>query len=292
MIDSPGVIIRIRTARRWTVSGKYQMRTREFAEQVLRFYHHRHADCEIEVVQAAAEHVGLGTGTQLALSIASGLSAFFGYPEIELGQLAKLTGRGQRSAVGSRGFQDGGLIVDEGKIAEDSCLSAADRFCLPDSWRWLLVRPRGAQGLSGSREQQAFSQLPAVLDGVRSELVDEVQQRLIPAARNGEFEGFGESLYRYGVRAGMCFASQQDGGFATRELAERVARFRQAGVAGVGQSSWGPTLFAIFASEAQAVAFRDRAGCWPDGDNLVWTLAAPNNTGVAISVREARMLAE
>ena len=236
--------------------------------------------------------MGLGTGTQLALSIASGLSAFLGYPQIELGQLAKLTGRGRRSAVGSRGFQDGGLIVDEGKIIEGSYSLAADQFCLPDSWRWLLVRPRGTKGLSGLREQQAFSQLPAVSDDVRSELIDEVQRRMIPAACNGEFETFGESLYRYGVRAGMCFASQQDGGFATRELAERVARFRQAGVAGVGQSSWGPTLFALFESEEQAVAFRDRAACWPDGKDLVWTLAVPNNTGAAISVREARMFAE
>ena len=75
---------------------------------------------------------------------------------------------------------------------------------------------------------------------------------MLPAAAANDCDAFGESVYRYGVRAGMCFAQQQGGPFANPQLQDWVAAIRRRGVRGVGQSSWGPTLFALLPSQADA----------------------------------------
>jgi predicted sugar kinase len=90
---------------------------------------------------------------------------------------------------------------------------------------------------------------------VTKQLLDEIHHRMFPAARSGKFEDFGESVYQYGVRAGMCFASQQGGPFANELLERWVATIRRRGIQGVGQSSWGPTLFAFLADEGSAQDF-------------------------------------
>ena len=43
---------------------------------------------QVTVQQAPGEHVGLGTGTQLGLSVVAGLSRFLGMPDLSTGELA------------------------------------------------------------------------------------------------------------------------------------------------------------------------------------------------------------
>ena len=284
MIDRPGLWIRIRSAAQLQVSGKHQGRTERFVQRFLAATQREEPRCHIEILQAAPEHVGLGTGTQLALAVASGLVAFLGQRPLDPGQLAAATGRGLRSSVGSHGFRAGGLLLDLGKSQGDGLSTLGDRARLPEDWRWLLIRPRGEQGLSGPLEHRAFQQLPVVPTRVSQELAEEIHEWMFPAARAGDPKAFGESIYRYGVRAGACFASQQEGSFATHHLAQIVARCRDAGVSGVGQSSWGPTVFALFENEAAALAFEEGAESWVSDGNLHWMLAEPNNCGATVSV--------
>ncbi len=69
----------------------------------------------------------------------------------------------------------------------------------------------------------------------------------VPGAASGNFVEFGESLYRYGYQAGMLFAKRQGGPYAGRRATELVDWIRGQGIRGVGQSSWGPTIFALLA---------------------------------------------
>ena len=80
----------------------------------------------------------------------------------------------------------------------------------------------------------------------------ELAEELIPAATEGQFDRFSESLYRYGHAAGMCFAARQGGPFASPRVAQLIETIRSLKVRGVGQSSWGPTVFAVLPSEAAA----------------------------------------
>ena len=49
--------------------------------------------CRVEVIAAPRQHVGLGVGTQLALSVCAGLNAFLGGEPLDAAALALLSGR-------------------------------------------------------------------------------------------------------------------------------------------------------------------------------------------------------
>ena len=75
---------------------------------------------------------------------------------------------------------------------------------------------------------------------------------MLPALAEHDLEAFGEALYDFNCRAGEPFAPVQGGVYAGPRIAEVVAFVRQQGVRGVGQSSWGPTVFAVTEDEAGA----------------------------------------
>ena len=54
-------------------------------------------------------------------------------------------------------------------------------------------------------------------------LCREVLVDLLPAAAEGDFDAFGESLYRYGHEAGLLFAAAA-GGRLCRRAADRTGR--------------------------------------------------------------------
>ncbi len=90
---------------------------------------------------------------------------------------------------------------------------------------------------------------------------------MLPALAEGDLDGFGEALFDFNARAGEVFAPVQGGIYASPEVADLVAFIRSRGVRGVGQSSWGPTVFAVVASEnaarelARALRLRSGAAC-------------------------------
>lgn len=222
-----------------------------------------------EVLRSPPEHVGLGLGTQLGLSVAWALDTLFDRTDIGLEERAMSVGRGQRSAVGTYGFHSGGLIVEDGKTACEPLGRLHERIELPTDWRVLLVRLDGASGLAGEEELSAFATLPRVPREVSEALRLELYDRLLPAAREGDFQTFSESVYRYGCAAGECFSASQGGPFLSSNIAEFVALCRQLGVPGVGQSSWGPTVFCWFPHTRAADAFVKRqlprlANFWAD----------------------------
>ena len=148
------------------------------------------------------------------------------------------------------------MIVDRGKLPGESIAELDCRLPLPENWRFVLIQPRTGGGLSGSAEHRAFSQLPAVPEEVTVELQEEIRTQMVPALAEEDFERFSESVYRYGRLAGLCFAAVQGGPYNGPHLAELVDHVRSLGVAGGGQSAWGPALFASGENEKQAASRR------------------------------------
>ena len=127
--------------------------------------------CAIEV-RSPPDHTGLGVGTQLGLAIAAGLRRFLQLPELSIEALASSVGRGKRSAVGTYGFQHGGLIVDAGKDAR-AINSASWRGawrCRP-TWRFVLVRPHECAGPGRRARSRSVRQAAAGAGDVTHELV-------------------------------------------------------------------------------------------------------------------------
>jgi beta-RFAP synthase len=200
----------------------------------------------LRVLEAIPSHVGLGSGTKLALAVAQALAAVHGRT-LDAPALAAAAGRAARSAVGMWTFALGGLVVEGGVRGEGSA-PLLMRHAMPDEWRIVLVVPDAEPGLSGPAEAQAFERL--VPSAERSAAIAQlVLTSLLPALVERELDEFGGALTRVQQLVGDEFASMQGGRFHPRAGA-LVEALLEGGAAGAGQSSWGPAVYGVVGSEA------------------------------------------
>jgi beta-RFAP synthase len=274
----------IRGAERLEVGGYQAERARQFALRWAETYG-RPAElrCHIDVLAAPPCHVGLGSGTQLALATAAGLDCFFDLPTKSAEQLATCVGRGLRSAVGTYGFFRGGFVAEPGKSVGEALAPLGQRLEVPEAWRFVLIRPTDILGRHGEAERSAFIDLPPVPAKTTELLDSELHERMVPALERQDCKAFGDSVFRYGLLAGECFATCQGGPFASSRLAAIIRRVRALGVAGVGQSSWGPTLFAILPDDCQARKLVDQLARELES-TVELQVVTPNNQGAIVSV--------
>ena len=275
MVRQPGVRLRLAPADRFEAHGPLSRRVGLVVERISRLLEPGGLPaCRIEIVEAAPEHVGLGTGTQLALAVAAAIDAFRAGESLPPSEWAAWSGRAERSAIGTYGFMHGGLLVEAGKLPGELLSPLEERVALPSGWRFVLIWPKDQHGLSGDAERLAFRDLPAVSPAATAGLRREVRSELLPAARAGDFERFGDSLYR--------FAARQGGAFASPRIGQLVRTIRELGVRGVGQSSWGPTVFALLENSEAATRFTDRIREHVGSEDTV-LVAEPSNTGARIT---------
>jgi beta-RFAP synthase len=270
MIEEPGVQLCATPARDWSAEGPLAGRVLEFARRFALSVSLGGAGDRAAVPlapqhflvgRAAPEHVGLGTGTQLGLATARLIAEACGLRE-GTAELARRVSRGLRSALGVHGFERGGFLVEAGKRAAVlSPLVARAEF--PEDWRVVLVVPPHTTGLHGFREKEAFARLRR--EGTDDSWADALCRLtllgMLPALAERDVQAFGEALYEFNRRVGDLFAPVQGGVYGNGAVAEVVAFLRGAGAAGVGQSSWGPSVFAVVgdAEKADELAAHVRA---------------------------------
>jgi predicted sugar kinase len=250
MIDEPATRIRFEPAERFAVEGPAKDRVEAVAARLTA--HCALTDrpaCRVTVLERPAPHSGLGTGTQLAFAVAHGLHRWLtangavlsAMDDAAVGEIAD---RGHRSVVGSLGFFRGGLLVDR---------DPPQHVAVPAAWRVLLFQPpQPICQVSGAHEQAQFARLPAADPQRQERLVSLLDQQIVPALRDGDFDRFSEAIYQYNHDSGMLFAAVQQGPYNGQSIADLVGLLRRAGIEGVGQSSWGPTVFAFCRSQAAA----------------------------------------
>jgi beta-ribofuranosylaminobenzene 5'-phosphate synthase len=283
MIRAPGLRLKITPAEKLCAVGPFEDLLLAHAQVVQKSIScGEPLACRLELTTAPRAHVGLGSGTQLALAVAAGLNAFCGGSPKPVAELARIVGRGKRSAIGTYGFAHGGLLVEAGKTADDEISPLVARVELPAEWRVVLICPRRMTGLSGEAERIAFERLPPVPVETTERLCREVLLELLPAAVAGDFEHFSDALYRFGHAAGMCFAGQQCGAFASDRIHTIVRRTVSLGARGVGQSSWGPSVFAVLPNVSTAESFVERFRGEGEVDDLEITVVEPDNRGAQI----------
>jgi len=281
MVDGAGVTLQVSSADCFAVDGPLHERVRDFAAAFAA--HHKLPSppaCHIKTLSAPPEHVGLGVGTQLGLAVAAGLAEWLKLPWRDANLLSQMSGRGKRSAIGTHGFLQGGLLVDAGKLPNEPLGKLAARVAMPTDWRLVLIRPTNiACGLTGKREAQVIASLPPVPTEITQQLHQWIDDQILPAARNADWHRFSEAIYRYGHRAGECFSTAQGGPFASPQIAELVETVRQLGFPGAGQSSWGPTVFAIASDAQSAETLVNTLKQHPDYRHCHFAITRPNNTG-------------
>jgi beta-ribofuranosylaminobenzene 5'-phosphate synthase len=253
MVEQPGIRLSVEAAVAWSAEGPLAERALTFAR---RFAESVAAvglvvpTCCVVVEEAPPEHAGLGTGTQLGLAVGRCLASVAGLV-LSASEIARHVGRGERSALGVHGFERGGFMVEAGQAAPGTLGPLVAHCPFPPDWRVVLARPEGVAGTHGPEERSTMARLVAPV------AVAELQCRLVllgmlPALAERNIDGFGDALFDFNARAGEVFAPVQGGIYASPAVAELVAFIRGRSVRGVGQSSWGPTVFAVVASEEQA----------------------------------------
>ena len=247
-VSRPAVVVEATASSELSAEGPDADRALAVAERCREAFGHA-AGARMRVLEAIPSHVGLGSGTKLALAVTAALSALAGR-SLEPAAMARMAGRSARSAVGLWTFALGGLVVEGGRrpgAAEPAPLLM--RHAMPDEWRCVLAISAAEPGLSGGAEEAAFADLRP--DPDRSALIAQlVLTALLPALVERDLLEFGAALSRVQRLVGDAFAPVQGGTFHPRAGALVEAMLRL-GAAGAGQSSWGPAVYGVVGSEQE-----------------------------------------
>ena len=290
MIDRPGFRLTASPAETDSVTGPNEYAAR--AARFLETYRSRcpanaqPPACRLSINEAIPAHAGLGSGTQLGLAVAQSLALLAGEGQVSPVELAGRVGRGLRSALGLHGFARGGFLVDGGKRSDEIPAPLVARADFPADWRMILVTPR-ACGLAGAEERHAFAALPPMTQALTGELCRLALLELVPAVLEADFDACGEALYDFGRQVGEYFAPVQGGVYADPAMRGLATHLRRSGIRGVGQSSWGPTMFILCRNESKADELsRDvsRDARW---SACAFRIAAPMNTGAVLEFSSA-----
>lgn len=280
-IESPRVVLEASRIAGLSVEGPDGERVRQAAE---RFYHYTGGApaARIRVLEAIPAHVGLGSGTQLALATGLALARLSGL-DLDAWQLARIMRRGERSGIGIGTFAFGGFVADGGIAAAPGPDSAAVPPLLfqrsfPEDWWVVLVIPEGQQGISGTVEDQAFADAPPMEPERVGRICRLLVMQMLPSLLERDVRGFGAALTGIQNMLGDYFAACQGGRFSTPLGEKLVDAMIGAGAAGVGQSSWGPAVYGLVEGEepARAMARRLAAVAAPAGEARILCVRAAN----------------
>lgn len=290
---APSLLLSAARAPSLDAEGPDADRAAEYARRFLDFAGIR-GGAHVTVHRALPAHSGLGSGTQLALSVARALAELYGVVA-DAPALARAVGRARRSAIGTWTFQTGGFVLEGGRRpGSDAAGPLLANLPFPPSWRCVVAVPEGAPGISGTEEAAAFATLPKPDERDVERVAHLVLMGILPAIAESDLATFGASLSEVQQITGRWFAPVQGGAFAPGASAALVAKLAGWGAAGVGQSSWGPAVYGIVegVEAGSALAARARAalggagvvyeGAFPASGARVWREsagAAPPNAG-------------
>ncbi|CBE67546.1 Putative beta-ribofuranosylaminobenzene 5'-phosphate synthase. Involved in methanopterin biosynthesis (orf4) [Candidatus Methylomirabilis oxygeniifera] len=248
-IDEPSIMLEAMPANRLSVTGTERDRVLALARQFLSHYNIRQT-VHISVKTTIPAHIGLGSGTQLALSVAAALARLFSV-DADVRELAGVMGRGRRSGIGIAAFERGGFIVDAGRRAVqgggwrvEGVPPMIARYPFPKDWTFVVAIPRAGRGLAGAQEVRAFHRI-AGRPADTGRLSRILLMQMLPSVLERDPVVFGKSLTMIQRIVGHWFQPVQGGTFATTQGATLAKAMSQAGALGVGQSSWGPAVYGL-----------------------------------------------
>ncbi len=192
----------------------------------------------INIVKTIPRHVGLGSTTQLKLSIAVGLLEALGL-KYNIEDLAYALGRGEISGIGTYAFKYGGFIVDGGKKNKYDFPRLLLRLEFPEDWYILVVIPQG-RGPDEIMEHKLFT-INYDIDKVKT-LTYILINKIIPSIIDNDFETFCENVELFQKIVGSMFSTVQGGIYNSHSI-KVIEMLKNSNVKGIGQSSWGPTVY-------------------------------------------------
>ncbi len=292
MIEEPSFVLSALPAPHWQPdpTTPWNDRIQRSADDWLRFRQASQLpNVRITVDRAPPPHAGFGSGTQLACCIASLLELAYTDQvpsemnprelaidrqdshhkdhawidafniwitskesdriDLAYDRLTQATQRGKRSHIGLAGFLLGGWIFDRGQS------SGTDRWMhrkSPSDWRVILAQPNLAETIHGDQEAKMFVKSETHANPHRAEMIAMIESKILPGLECQSLQQVDRAIGQYGRFAGKVFKEVQHGLYRSKEVAEVIASMNDLGLFACGQSSWGPTAFAIASSLEQA----------------------------------------
>ena len=283
-INRPNVVLEAKQAKKLAVTGKKTEQVKTLADRFLETYSIK-SSAKINVKQVIPEHSGLGSGTQLALAIATALAKLFSI-KASVQELAEVMGRGRRTSVGTTIFEQGGFVVDGGKSTSEKRFPATIfRQPFPQDWFFVVAIPDVNKGLAKSEEIAAFKALSSMKAEDAGKMCRLTMMKLLPSLIERNIKSFGEALTQIQIVIGDYFAEIQGGTYSSQTVAEGIALMQKLGVYGVGQSSWGPAFYGVVAQKEKAKEIQLKVMAFLDkGVGGQVFVAKANNRGVYIRV--------
>jgi len=247
----------------------------------------------VEILEAIPRHVGLGSTTQTMLSIGYAVSKLFGFG-YGVEELAVLLGRGRDSGIGIATFKLGGFIVDSGRrVGEGPVEKPASvldlpkpifRCDFPRNWSIIVFIPKGRRGFDEKSERKAMDYPQPLPKDIQFELYKLVLLHIIPSIMNSDINTFGKALTKLQIVVGEYFSKYQGGVFCCEESEHIVNAMLKHGAKGVGQSSWGPTVYGIVEdySKAVEIASKVASDATARGYTITYNVVAARNRGASL----------
>lgn len=282
-LDAPQTCLSVRRGDVLSVEGPGADRATGYLRTIV---DHFHLDdrLHLAIETAIPEHVGLGSGTQLSLAIGIACCRL-GRIGADIRQIAQLLERGARSSIGIATFERGGVVLDGGRGGTDQPPPVLSRLPFPDPWRILLIFDNSRHGLHGTAEIEAFRRLPTFPATTAAHLCRLTLMVALPALAERNLDQFGGAIAELQRVVGDYFAPVQGARFMSASVAEVLGWLESEGVRGVGQSSWGPTGFAIIGSNMEAERLQHLAERrWPASSGLSFAVSRGRNRGGEVSI--------
>ena len=206
-------------------------------------------------------HIGLGSGTQLSMSIVAAFDKEY-HLNLSIDEMALLAGSGGTSCVGVYSFLFGGFIVDSGRKfpSEKSQIGPGETFSFPKvsplllrlempKWYLCLAKPKTSRKVFAKYEMNLFKKYTPISDEETNQLCKWILTGILPSLKTNDFESF-------------CYCLQKCStlGFKKREIEtygdcvrSGIEILTKHGASGVGMSSFGPTVFGFFPSKEEAL---------------------------------------
>lgn len=201
--------------------------------------------CKINIIKITPSHCGLGSGTQLALSLGVLLSKISGN-EISVDEIAKILNRGNRSGIGIGCFKNGGFNVDAGRPANEKILpKIIFKNKWPIDWKILLIFDNSFIGIHGEKEINEFRKITKISSTISDKNCKSLIMEILAGIVEKNFEILCSGIQKIQENTGEIFKKSQGGKYSSKKIESIFKNLKRKGHKGFGQSSWGPTGFVL-----------------------------------------------
>ncbi|NYT06217.1 MAG: DUF98 domain-containing protein [Methanomicrobiales archaeon] len=292
-LSEPATLLEARPSRDLTVRGEDPDACRRVEAAAQRMLERLgvKSGAAITIHHTPPPHVGLGSGTALALASARAVCELNGAC-VPVREMAAVVGRGGTSGIGTGAFDSGGFLVDGGHSFGKDCEKTAFlpssyapgvrpppvtvRHPFPDDWHILLVTPHPDTRISGTHEKDVFTRhCPVAAEEVR-EVCRQLVMRILPGVVDHDLDLFGTGIN-----------SIQETGFKKVERSLQAPVIHRllgglcdAGAACSGLSSFGPTVYAI--TDSNPGGLEQAARDLLDGTDAAITTTHADNGGARV----------